>query len=185
MSISDYKVGVILNLEGCGNCKSKGGKALKACKVNIGDEENPIIVVTSASNVRTGSRVVIAPTGSKFIDDEGTEQAVTNATVGGVVSQGMFCDSRMLGWSGGGKGVAVQVPDICEIGSAPPSSKPNMLQEEPAAPEPVVEVKGLYDKKLSKEEKKKLAEERRKAKKAAKAAKANNDGATDNIEVEQ
>ena len=58
MSISEYKVGVILSLEGCGNCKSKIGKALKACKVNIGDENNPITVVTSASNVRTGSRYV-------------------------------------------------------------------------------------------------------------------------------
>jgi tRNA-binding EMAP/Myf-like protein len=54
VDISEYKVGVILSLEECG--KAKGGKALKACKVNIGDESNPITVVTSASNVREGSR---------------------------------------------------------------------------------------------------------------------------------
>lgn len=75
----------------------------------------------------------------------------------------------MLGWSGGGKGVATTLPESCEIGSAPPSKKPvpkeAMSETEiaPAAP-------GLYEKKLSKEEKKKLAEERRKARKAKKEA---------------
>ena len=54
VDISEYKVGVVLSLEECGG-KSKG-KPLKACKVNIGDESNPITVVTSASNVREGSR---------------------------------------------------------------------------------------------------------------------------------
>jgi tRNA-binding EMAP/Myf-like protein len=54
VDISEYKVGVLLSVEDCG--KTKSGKALKACKVNIGDESNPITVVTSASNVREGSR---------------------------------------------------------------------------------------------------------------------------------
>ena len=53
VDISEYKVGVVLSLEECGKSK---GKPLKACKVNVGDESNPITVVTSASNVREGSR---------------------------------------------------------------------------------------------------------------------------------
>ena len=53
--LSEYKVGVVLSVEDCGN-QSKNAKARKACKVNVGDESNPITVVTSANNVRVGSR---------------------------------------------------------------------------------------------------------------------------------
>eukprot|EP00559_Dactyliosolen_fragilissimus_P005260 CAMPEP_0184861944 /NCGR_PEP_ID=MMETSP0580-20130426/6519_1 /TAXON_ID=1118495 /ORGANISM="Dactyliosolen fragilissimus" /LENGTH=176 /DNA_ID=CAMNT_0027359627 /DNA_START=31 /DNA_END=561 /DNA_ORIENTATION=- len=170
IDVSQYKVGRVISLEGCGSCKSKSGKALKACKVDIGNED-PILVVTSASNVREGSRVAVALEGTTFKDGEGEIRTVTRASVGGVVSEGMFCDSFMLGWSGGGKGVAAQLPDYFEIGSAPPSSKPRPKEPEPE-PEPVnIPVPGLYEKKLSKEERKKLAEEKRKARKAAKAAK--------------
>ena len=119
-------------------------------------------------------RVAVAPAGSYFLDDEGSSREVTKASVGGVVSEGILCDSRMLGWSGGAKGIAVQIPDACEIGSAPPSTKPRPNHGDktnetettaPAAP-------GLFEKKLTKEEKKKLAEERKKKRKAAKEAKA-------------
>ena len=52
--LSLYKVGIVLNVEDCASGgKSKG---LRACQINIGDEDNPIVVVTSASNVREGSR---------------------------------------------------------------------------------------------------------------------------------
>lgn len=56
VDVSQYKVGEVLSLEGCGNAKAKNGKALKACKVNVGDPENPVTIVTAASNVRHGSR---------------------------------------------------------------------------------------------------------------------------------
>ena len=52
---SQYKVGVVLSAEE----KKSGGKPLKVCSVNIGDEDNPITVVTAASNVRDGSRCVV------------------------------------------------------------------------------------------------------------------------------
>ena len=99
---------------------------------------------------------------------------VKKASVGGVLSQGMLCDSYMLGWKGGGKGMAAILPDSFAIGSTPPESKPrgkgaddggDAAASAPAAP-------GLFEKKLTKEEKKKLAEERRRARKAAKEAKA-------------
>lgn len=52
---SQYKVGLVLSVE---DKKSGSGKPLKVCSVNIGDEGNPITVVTAASNVREGSRCV-------------------------------------------------------------------------------------------------------------------------------
>lgn len=117
------------------------------------------------------SRIVIAPVGSTIINDEGEEQIVKKASVGGISSEGMFCDSRMLGWGSGSVGIAAQVPESFEPGMAPPTTKPGAPPKSNGPEVPAVEVKGLYEKKLSKEEKKKLAEEKRKARKAAKEAK--------------
>lgn len=139
VDVSQYKVGIVLSLEGCG-CKDVSGKALKACKVNVtGDETNPLTIVTSASNVRKGSRVVVALAGTSFLNSEGEELTLKKTIVGEVISDGMFCDSRMLGWSGGECGVPVQLPHSYDIGSAPPSSKPRPKEEEPT---PDVQVKG-------------------------------------------
>ena len=114
----------------------------------------------------------MAPLGSKVINEEGEEMEIKKTTVGGVVSEGMLCDSRMLGWSGGAAGIAVQIPESIALGKAPPATKPRMdgggADEESSAP--AAQVEGLFEKKLTKEEKKKLAEERRKARKAAKEA---------------
>jgi tRNA-binding EMAP/Myf-like protein len=56
---TQYKVGIVVSVESCGNQKS--GKTLKACKVNVGDDQNLVTVVTAATNVREGSRSVPAP----------------------------------------------------------------------------------------------------------------------------
>ena len=179
VDISQYKVGVIISLEDCGSCR---GKALRACKIRIGgtddstyDEATDIVtVVTSAPNVREKSRVVVATNGTSVLGDDGEPLEIKKAVVGGVTSEGMLCDSKMLGWIGGAKGIAVNLPDSFAVGSPPPSSKPrpngaiaidDEKESEPAAPLP-----GLFEKKLSKEEKKKLAAERKAAKKAAKEA---------------
>jgi hypothetical protein len=87
------------------------------------------------------------------------------------MSEGMLCDSRMLGWSGGAAGVAVQVPDSVEIGSSPPAMKPRPSQGGEEIPKVEEAGAGLFEKELSKEEKKKLAEEKRMARKAAKDSK--------------
>eukprot|EP00581_Thalassiosira_minuscula_P008167 CAMPEP_0183713154 /NCGR_PEP_ID=MMETSP0737-20130205/8096_1 /TAXON_ID=385413 /ORGANISM="Thalassiosira miniscula, Strain CCMP1093" /LENGTH=174 /DNA_ID=CAMNT_0025941903 /DNA_START=56 /DNA_END=580 /DNA_ORIENTATION=- len=169
---SQYKVGIVLSIE---NKSGSGKKPLKACSVNVGGDE-PITVVTSASNVREGSRIVIAPIGSTIINDEGEEQTLKKTNVGGIPSEGMFCDSRMLGWGSGSAGIAAQVPDSYEPGMAPPTSKPGAPQKSSEEAVPATEVKGLFEKKLTKEEKKKLAEEKRKARKAAKEAKKKEEG---------
>ena len=50
---TQYKVGVVLSVTEKKGC----GRPLKSCIVNVG-EDKPINVVTSASNVRGGSRWV-------------------------------------------------------------------------------------------------------------------------------
>ena len=115
------------------------------------------------------SRLAVALVGSTFLDESGEEIVVKKTSVGGVMSEGMFCDAGMLGWADGARGVAAQMPDSIPIGSAPPDVKPRSDKEkeiEPAVPS--VEVKPLFEKKLTKEEKKKLADEKRNAKKASK-----------------
>lgn len=163
VDISEYKVGVILSLE---ESAKKGGKSLRICVIDVGSGE-PLTVVTSAPNVREGSRVAVAPVGSTVVTEEGGELTIEKTTIGGTVSEGMLCDSRMLGWTGGAAGIAVQIPESIEIGSAPPSSKPRPNEGMEEAPTgPVTD--GLFERKLTKEEKKKLAAEKRAAKKAAK-----------------
>lgn len=173
VDISEYKVGVIKSLEACGN--PKAGKSLKACTVDIGEsnDDGLIQVVTAAPNVREGSRVAVCPVGSFFINEEGEEVKVEKTTVGGVVSEGILCDARMLGWSTN-SGIAVQMPDSLPLGSSPPPTKPRP-NEEGSSDLPASKVEGLFEKKLTKEEKKKIAEEKRKARKAAKEAKAQGD----------
>ena len=118
--------------------------------------------------------LVVATNGTSVLGDDGEPLEIKKAVVGGVTSEGMLCDSKMLRWIGGAKGIAVNLPDSFAVGSPPPSSKPrpngaiaidDEKESEPAAPLP-----GLFEKKLSKEEKKKLAAERKAAKKAAKEA---------------
>jgi tRNA-binding EMAP/Myf-like protein len=175
--ISQYKVGIVLSVE---ECKSNNNKTLRSCLVNVG-QENAVTIVTSASNVRPGSRVAVALAGTCIINEEGEEMIVKKTIIGGVSSDGMLCDSRMLGWSGGAAGVAAQMPDSIPIGQAPPSTKPrpnhgqqqqqDHQQAQDATAVDSAVAPGLFEKKLTKEEKKKLAEEKRKAKKAAKEAK--------------
>lgn len=170
---SQYKVGIVLSIDMKG---SSGQKPLKACSVNVGGDE-PITVVTSASNVREGSRIVIAPVGSTVINDDGEELTLKKANVGGIPSEGMFCDAKMLGWGSGATGIAAQVPDSYEPGMPPPKTKPGAPPRSGGeSTVPAVEVKGLFEKKLTKEEKKKLAEEKRMARKAAKEAKKKEEG---------
>ena len=172
---SKYKVGVVQSIE---ELPKKGGKPLRSCQVDVGSDDGPICVVTSAANVRDCSRIIVAPVGSSVLDDSGEEVEIKKTSVGGVMSEGMFCDSQMLGWKGGAVGVAATVPDSFAIGSAPPDEKPRPKGAgggDGDAPPPA-DLPGLFEKKvkLSKEEKRKAAEERRariKAKKqAAKAA---------------
>jgi tRNA-binding EMAP/Myf-like protein len=169
--ISEYRVGVVLSVE---NSEVKGGKGVKICSIDVGDPSHqPLTVVTTAPNVREGSRVAVAPVGSTVITEQGEELKIQKIVVGGTMSEGMLCDSRMLGWTGGAAGIAVQIPESIAIGSPPPTIKPRPSDGKECGGDvptgPVTE--GLFAPKLSKEEKKKLAAEKRAAKLAAKEAK--------------
>lgn len=163
---SNFHVGVITAL-------SELKPPLRRCTVDVGRSE-PISVVTNASNVREGSRVVVACVGAVVPagadPDSGT--LIARTTVGGAPSEGMLCDAPMLGWGAANANAAVRVPDSFAVGSEPPASKPRgdgggapAEEAAPASSEP-----GLFEKKLTKEEKKAAAAAKREAKKAAKAA---------------
>lgn len=140
------------------------------------EQKRLIIVFFTLLPFSTINRLAVAPVGSTVTNDEGEEITVQKTAVGGVMSEGMFCDSKMLGWTGGAAGVAAQIPDSVPIGASPPATKPRPTQNGSTSNSsteelPASNVEGLFEKKLSKEEKKKLAEERRNARKAAKEAK--------------
>lgn len=127
-----------------------------------------LTIVTNAPNVQAGTRVVVATTGTELRD--GT--IVKTANVGGVNSEGMLCDAPMLEWVGGGAGAAAVVPESFSPGDTPPLERPRMGGAAAAAPAtPAVDVKPLFEKKLSKEEKKAAAAAKKAERDAKKASK--------------
>lgn len=137
---------------------------LKVCSVRVG-EEKEVQVVTNAVNVvedKVGKRLVVALEGAEV-----GGIVVEPTRIHGTMSYGMFCDSKMLGWTGGSVGIAVVLGDDVEIGSSPPERRPGSRDKE----EKKTPVEGgLFEKKLTKEEKKKAAKEARELRKAKKEA---------------
>ena len=166
-----FVVGVVLTCE-----PVQGKDKLKALTVDVGAAD-PLAIVTNAPNVQTQSRVVVATVGTELNNGE----TVKKANVGGAPSEGMLCDPPMLGWVGGGAGAAATVPDTFSPGDTPPAERPRGGPAASAAAEPAVpavDVKPLFEKKLSKEEKKAAAAakkaERDAKKKAGKGAEVEN-----------
>mmetsp|Transcript_36580 Transcript_36580/g.91163 ORF Transcript_36580/g.91163 Transcript_36580/m.91163 type:complete len:188 (-) Transcript_36580:214-777(-) len=167
--LAGYLAGIVLECEDVPR-KDK----LRQMKVDVGQGGPPLTIVTNASNVKPGVRVVIATVGAALKGGE----TVTKATVGGVTSEGMCCDAPMLGWVGGGAGAAALLPDTFAPGDAPPTSRPRLDGGdgggggsggggggEAKSTGPGVDT--LFEKKLTKEEKK-AAAEKKKAERAAK-----------------
>ena len=68
----------------------------KLKKVTVTDGEKEFTVVSNAPNVlpeKVGKRIVVARVGAEV---SGLDEPVKKANVGGVVSEGMLCDERML-----------------------------------------------------------------------------------------
>lgn len=126
---------------------------LKAVSLDVGAGGDPLNVVTNAPNVAEGQRVVVATVGSVVrcachlrclclprpscrsahpaircatCRDKGEELTIKKTAVGGRQSEGMLCDSSMLGWAGGGSGTAAVVPPSFEPGARPPPSRPRL-----------------------------------------------------------
>jgi tRNA-binding EMAP/Myf-like protein len=101
-------------------CEDLSGGKLKKCTLDVG-ENVPLTVVTNASNVREGTRTCVALVGTEVED-----VLVKKTSVGGVMSEGMLCDAKMLNWTSGAHGLCVQVPDSFKLGDPAPSSKPRL-----------------------------------------------------------
>jgi tRNA-binding EMAP/Myf-like protein len=130
-------------------CAAIPGKdRLKHLKVNVGD--STLEVITNAPNVQIGTRTVVATLGTE-IEMNGETIVVEKQTVSGFTSEGIICDSKMCGWTGGALGIAVQVPESLPLGSPCPSTKPRAdgFQQ--------------VEKELSLKEKKELEKQARKA----------------------
>jgi tRNA-binding EMAP/Myf-like protein len=124
---SNYSVGRVLVVEGIP--KQKDLKKVLVDVVGDSNIETAVQIVTNAKYVESGWVVVVAlenaivPAGSTLEDDPNAVQVKPRA-VGGVMSRGMLCDSPMLGWTGGAKGIIQQLPVSCAVGSTPPSTRP-------------------------------------------------------------
>jgi tRNA-binding EMAP/Myf-like protein len=181
--LSGYLAGLVLS---CEEIPKK--EKLKKLSIDIGADD-PVDIVTNAGNVGTrtvGCRVVVATVGASLSDGE----TVKKTTVGGVSSQGVLCDGPMLGWSGGGAGTAVLLPDTFNPGDQCPGTKPGRRDGENSttdASAPVSKSTGpgvdaLFEKKLSKDEKKAALAAKRAAKKAAKEG---GDGAGEEADTQE
>lgn len=116
-----YSCGQILGIEELAN-------GLKACKIDVGkgqEDDQLVVVVTNATNVAEGSRVVVCGVGASVVVG-GEEVVVAKRNVGGQTSNGMLCDAPMLGWTGGGAGAAAMVPESFAPGDRPPERRPRM-----------------------------------------------------------
>jgi len=125
----NYSVGCILAVEPVQ--KQKDLKRILVDIVGDQDESKAIRVVTNAKHVDVGDRIVVAlvdaivPAGARLDEDSNAVQ-IRPTSIAGIMSYGMLCDSVMLGWAGGAKGVAQKMPDSCQLGSHPPSSRPRL-----------------------------------------------------------
>ncbi len=158
------------------SCDAIEGKdKLKRLTVRVvdGDDDDGarLQIVTNAPNVDVGKRCVVAKIGSTLRD--GTE--VKKASVGGVTSEGMLCDSAMCGWSGGGAGAAALLPGDFPLGAAPPSSRLRLdgKSNDDAGDD---EAARRAQKMKEKEDKKKALAEKRAARDAARKAKKAGEG---------
>ncbi|KAJ1460216.1 hypothetical protein M885DRAFT_612852 [Pelagophyceae sp. CCMP2097] len=131
-----------------------GKDTLKEVKLDKGGGAT-ISVITNAPNVTAesvGKRVVVALEGAEV---KGI--TVKRCVVGGRPSEGMFCDSAMLNWKGGGAGTACYLDDNFELGAPAPEERPRPKQ---AAVQNAVAATAdglLFEKKQTKEEKKAAA----------------------------
>ena len=126
-----------------------GKDKLKKCTVSDGEKE--FTVVSNAPNVlpeKVGKRIVVARVGAEV---SGMDEPVKKANVGGVVSEGMLCDERML-W-GKSAGTAVYLDDY-DVGSQPPSQKPRP-KEHVSAVAPIAQGEGASRRRRSSPRRKK------------------------------
>lgn len=103
-------------------------KDLKKALIDVSGDGNPdtlVQIVTNAKYIEVGWKVAVALEGAVVpagAGEDGTK--VSPTSVGGVKSYGMLCDSWMLGWTGGAKGMLVSLLSSAQVGEKPPSERP-------------------------------------------------------------
>merc|ERR1712151_398089 len=126
----NYFVGIVEEAE--------AAKKLNKLKVRIkagsdgaedeGDESSKSVIslVTNDMKVKVKELVVVAGPGAIVPAGKGEDgEIVKKAVVSGHASEGMLCDSPMLGWVGGAKGVAVRLSaEKFAVGDKPPTKRP-------------------------------------------------------------
>jgi len=156
----------------CDTVKNKDN--LKVVTVNIGESED-VTIVTNASNIRLDTKTVVATIGTE-VDCDGETIIIKKTNVGGVMSNGMICDSVMLGWSGGSAGTCINLQNYPEfkIGDSAPREKPRGIGGAAVEPkEPELSAKEL--KALEKEKRKSELAKKKADRKAKKEDKGNDD----------
>lgn len=98
-------------------CRDAPNAALKLLKVDV--STGVIDVVTNATNVKEGQHIVVACVGAEIHGE-----TVKKTQIKGFASHGMVCDAPMVGWTGGGAGAALVLPESFPIGSKPPTQRP-------------------------------------------------------------
>lgn len=160
----------------CDTVKNKD--SLKVVAVNIGESED-VTIVTNASNIRLDTKTVVATIGTE-VDCDGETITIKKTNVGGVMSNGMICDSVMLGWSGGSAGTCINLQNYPEfkIGDPAPREKPRAVGGAAVEPkEPELSAKEL--KALEKEQRKLELAKKKADRKAKKEDKGNDDDNND------
>jgi tRNA-binding EMAP/Myf-like protein len=126
---SNYCVGRVLSVEAIP--KQKDLKKVMVDVKGSDDEGSVVQIVTNAKYIEAGWKVVVAlenavvPAGAKLEEDTDAIQIKATA-VGGVMSRGMLCDSPMLNWTGGAKGIVQQLPETFNVGDTPPAARPRV-----------------------------------------------------------
>lgn len=108
----NFRVGLIVS------CEDAPGTKLKKLKVDVGQAE-PLDIVTNAPNAKEGLRIVVACAGAVI---DGVK--IKRTQISGMPSNGVVCDSTMLGWTGGGAGTAATLPESFDVGAVPPAQRP-------------------------------------------------------------
>ena len=125
---NQFKVGKVLKVEAIP--KQKDLKKILVDVIGNGDEDSSVQIVTNAKYIEQNWLVVVAlenavvPAGAILGDDPEAIQ-IKPTSVGGVKSNGMVCDSHLLAWTGGAKGVVQQLSETdFKVGDKPPSVRP-------------------------------------------------------------
>jgi tRNA-binding EMAP/Myf-like protein len=126
---NNYRIGKVLSVGPI--AKQKELKKVLVDVIGDDDGSKAVQIVTNAKYIEAGWKVVVAlenavvPAGAVLDEDPDAIQIKATA-VGGVMSRGMLCDSPMLKWTGGAKGMVQQLPDSFNVGDAPPSARPRV-----------------------------------------------------------